>query len=148
MASTMAQLPVPSIIMSSLCGAVRVPSTKKSMMFNPTRDASHRFSSQRLLRVPFTVTSCAHHCCLIKKDISSWRLGRERAITLASDEGKSPVLNSPAADANLAWRASTGKHDPAIVDWSFYGRCSIIPMGHSEYRRMLLSIGLGTGEMP
>lgn len=36
---------------------------------------------------------------------------RERAITLAGDEGKPPVLNPPTVDANLAWRTSTRRHD-------------------------------------
>ena len=35
----------------------------------------------------------------------------------------------------------------AIINWPFYGRCSITPMGRLEYRRMPLSIALGTGEM-
>ena len=35
----------------------------------------------------------------------------------------------------------------AIINWPFYGRCSITPMGRLEYRRMSLSIALGTGEM-
>lgn len=42
---------------------------------------------------------------------SSSHKSRERAITLAGDEGKPPILNPPTADANLAWRASTGRHD-------------------------------------
>lgn len=39
------------------------------------------------------------------------RKNRERAITLAGDEPKPPILNPPTADTNLAWRASTGRHD-------------------------------------
>ena len=35
------------------------------------------------------------------------RKSRERAITLAGDEGKPPLLNLPTTGANLAWRVST-----------------------------------------
>ena len=48
----------------------------------------------------------------VQRNVSgSSRKSLERAITLAGDEGKPPALNPPAAGANLAWRASTRRHD-------------------------------------
>ena len=75
------------------------------------------------------------------------RQSRERAITLAGDEGKPPVLNFLLREPILRGGFRQGGTISAIVNWPFYGRCSIIPMGRLEYRRMPLSIALGTGGM-
>ena len=55
----------------------------------------------------------------VQRNVSgSSRKSRERAITLAGDEGKPPVLNLPTTGANLAWMVSTRKD--AVVNRSWH----------------------------